>query len=86
MENDLLCLCSIACIGFGAYGSAWVWRLYVLSPGPSLLRCNPCTPQAGVYMFTKNIVQYQMIYFQVLHCFITQVKDKVVISFLTLLS
>jgi hypothetical protein len=47
---------SESCIGFGAYGSAWVWRLNVLSPS---LRCNLCTPQAGVYMFTKNIVQYQ---------------------------
>jgi len=61
--NYSLISVSVSCIGFGAYGSAWVWRLNVLSPGPSL-QCNLCTPQAGVYMFTKNIVQYQeMFYF-----------------------
>lgn len=61
--NCSLIVVSVSCIGIGAYGSASVWRLNVLSPGPSLRCCNSCMTKAG-YAFTKNIVQYQeMIYF-----------------------
>lgn len=61
MENEPLFDCHVgSCIRFGAYGSAWIWRSNVLSPG-SLQACNLCTLKLVhvFYMFSKNIVQYQ---------------------------
>jgi hypothetical protein len=53
----------VSCIGFGAYGRAWVWRLNVLSPGPFVATLQPMyAPSWRVYVSPKNVVQYQSFY------------------------